>query len=115
VRPITDPEQRFLSIELKTIASYPNDRAIVYALSGPNLRGAGIEHDLRRKHPYLDYDNYDFDVVIGSAGRLLRSLHGADRGDAAKASEPAAGDRQNFPADRSMSRTGKTCILRNRA
>jgi NADH-quinone oxidoreductase subunit D len=44
------------------------DRAIAYALSGPNLRGSGIEHDLRRKHPYLDYDEYDFDVVIGSAG-----------------------------------------------
>ena len=23
---------------------------------------------MRRKHPYLDYDQYDFDVVIGSAG-----------------------------------------------
>jgi NADH-quinone oxidoreductase subunit D len=44
------------------------DRAITYALSGPNLRGSGIEHDLRRKHPYLDYEKYDFDVVIGSAG-----------------------------------------------
>ena len=44
------------------------DRAIAYALSGPNLRGSGIEHDLRRKHPYLDYEQYDFDVVVGSAG-----------------------------------------------
>jgi NADH-quinone oxidoreductase subunit D len=44
------------------------ERAIAYALSGPNLRGSGIDHDLRRKHPYLDYDKYDFDVVIGSAG-----------------------------------------------
>jgi len=52
----------------KDIGVISNDRAIVYALSGPNLRGSGIEHDLRRKHPYLDYDNYDFDVVIGSAG-----------------------------------------------
>jgi NADH-quinone oxidoreductase subunit D len=44
------------------------DRAIAYALSGPNLRGSGIEHDLRRKHPYLDYEQYDFEVVVGSAG-----------------------------------------------
>src|SRR5262249_15677070 len=44
------------------------ERAIAYAISGPNLRGSGIEHDLRRKHPYLDYEQYDFDVVIGSAG-----------------------------------------------
>src|SRR6266404_2763557 len=44
------------------------ERAIAYALSGPILRGSGIEHDLRRAHPYLDYQQYDFEVVIGSAG-----------------------------------------------
>jgi len=52
----------------RDVGIIPKDRAIAYALSGPNLRGSGIEHDLRRKHPYLDYENYDFDVVIGSAG-----------------------------------------------
>jgi NADH-quinone oxidoreductase subunit D len=52
----------------KDIGVITPDRAIAYALSGPNLRGSGIDHDLRRKHPYLDYENYDFDVVIGTAG-----------------------------------------------
>jgi NADH-quinone oxidoreductase subunit D len=52
----------------KDIGVITKERAIAYAISGPNLRGSGIEHDLRRKHPYLDYDQYDFDVVIGSAG-----------------------------------------------
>src|ERR1043166_2144864 len=52
----------------KDIGVITKERAISYAISGPNLRGSGIEHDLRRKHPYLDYDQYDFDVVIGSAG-----------------------------------------------
>jgi NADH-quinone oxidoreductase subunit D len=52
----------------KDIGVITKERAIAYALSGPNLRGSGIEHDLRRKHPYLDYEQYDFDVVVGSAG-----------------------------------------------
>ena len=52
----------------KDVAVIRKDRAIAYALSGPNLRGSGIDHDLRRKHPYLDYEQYDFDVVIGSVG-----------------------------------------------
>jgi len=52
----------------KDIGVITKDRAIAYALSGPNLRGSGVDHDLRRKHPYLDYEQYDFDVVVGSAG-----------------------------------------------
>jgi NADH-quinone oxidoreductase subunit D len=52
----------------RDIGVIPRDRAIAYALSGPNLRASGVEHDLRRKHPYLDYEKYDFDVVVGTAG-----------------------------------------------
>lgn len=52
----------------RDIGVIPKERAIAYALSGPNLRGSGIEHDLRRAHPYLDYEQYDFEVAIGSAG-----------------------------------------------
>src|SRR6266516_1224140 len=52
----------------KDVGVISKERAIAYAISGPNLRGSGIDHDLRRKHPYLDYDKYDFDVVIGTAG-----------------------------------------------
>jgi NADH-quinone oxidoreductase subunit D len=52
----------------RDIGVIPRERALAYALSGPNLRGSGIDHDLRRKHPYLGYDQYDFEVAIGSAG-----------------------------------------------
>jgi NADH-quinone oxidoreductase subunit D len=52
----------------RDVGVIPRDRAIAYALSGPNLRGSGVEHDLRRKHPYLDYQSYDFEVVVGTAG-----------------------------------------------
>jgi len=52
----------------RDIGIIARDRAIAYALSGPNLRGSGIEHDLRRRHPYLDYEKYDFEIPIGSVG-----------------------------------------------
>lgn len=42
--------------------------AIDYGLTGPNLRGSGIEYDLRKAHPYLVYDQFDFDVPYGSTG-----------------------------------------------
>src|SRR3954465_1252885 len=52
----------------RDVGVIPKDRAIAYAISGPNLRGSGIDHDLRRKHPYLDYEKYEFEVVVGAAG-----------------------------------------------
>ena len=52
----------------RDIGVIPRDRAIAYALSGPNLRASGVEHDLRRRHPYLDYEKYEFEVVVGTAG-----------------------------------------------
>jgi NADH-quinone oxidoreductase subunit D len=42
--------------------------AIDYGLSGPNLRGSGIEYDLRKAQPYLCYQDLDFDIPIGSTG-----------------------------------------------
>ncbi|GAA5141570.1 NADH dehydrogenase (quinone) subunit D [Prosthecobacter algae] len=42
--------------------------AIAYGISGPNLRGSGVEHDLRKTNPYLDYEKYEFDIPIGTKG-----------------------------------------------
>jgi NADH-quinone oxidoreductase subunit D len=52
----------------KDVGVISREDAIAYALSGPNLRGSGVEHDLRRKSPYLDYEKYDFEIPIGSVG-----------------------------------------------
>jgi NADH-quinone oxidoreductase subunit D len=44
------------------------EQAIAFGISGPNLRGSGVDHDVRKKNPYLDYQNYDFDVPVGTVG-----------------------------------------------
>ena len=36
--------------------------AISWGITGPSLRGSGVEHDLRRAEPYSGYENYDFDI-----------------------------------------------------
>jgi NADH-quinone oxidoreductase subunit D len=52
----------------KDVGVITKEQALDYGISGPNLRGCGIDHDLRKKHPYLDYEKYDFDVPLGSVG-----------------------------------------------
>lgn len=52
----------------KDVGVISKEDAISYGISGPNLRGSGIEHDLRRKHPYLDYEKYDFEIPVGTVG-----------------------------------------------
>jgi NADH-quinone oxidoreductase subunit D len=42
--------------------------AIDYGLTGPNLRGSGVNHDIRKANPYLVYDQLEFDVPVGSVG-----------------------------------------------
>ncbi|MCC7196153.1 MAG: NADH dehydrogenase (quinone) subunit D [Gemmatimonadaceae bacterium] len=44
------------------------DEAINWSLSGPMLRASGVAYDVRRDFPYLDYETYDFDVPVGTAG-----------------------------------------------
>ncbi|HYG34980.1 MAG TPA: NADH dehydrogenase (quinone) subunit D [Clostridia bacterium] len=50
------------------VAAISREDAIDFGLTGPNLRGSGIEHDLRKTQPYLVYDQLEFDVPVGSAG-----------------------------------------------
>ncbi len=42
--------------------------AIDFGLSGPNLRGSGVDFDVRKAHPYLCYKDFDFEIPIGSVG-----------------------------------------------
>jgi len=42
--------------------------AIDYGLTGPNLRGSGVEYDVRKATPYLVYKDLEFDIPVGSVG-----------------------------------------------
>jgi NADH-quinone oxidoreductase subunit D len=44
------------------------EEAIDYGLTGPNLRGSGVDYDLRKAHPYLVYDQLEFEVPYGTTG-----------------------------------------------
>lgn len=42
--------------------------ALEYGVSGPILRGSGVQFDIRRADPYLIYDQFDFDIPVGTKG-----------------------------------------------
>ncbi|MEQ1749840.1 MAG: NADH dehydrogenase (quinone) subunit D [Prosthecobacter sp.] len=74
VEPVIDEVDKLLSRNAIFIARtqglgiISKEDAIGYGVTGPNLRGSGIEHDLRKAQPYLDYQKYDFDIPIGTTG-----------------------------------------------
>jgi NADH-quinone oxidoreductase subunit D len=47
------------------------EQAIAMGFSGPNLRGSGVEHDLRRSSPYLVYNELDFEIPVLPDGDCL--------------------------------------------
>ena len=42
--------------------------AIAYGCTGPVLRGSGVAWDVRKMFPYSGYDQFDFDIPVGSNG-----------------------------------------------
>jgi NADH dehydrogenase I D subunit len=53
---------------LEGIGTLTRQEAIDMGMTGPMLRGSGIDWDLRRDAPYSGYENYDFKVPVGTAG-----------------------------------------------
>ncbi|SFG40355.1 NADH dehydrogenase subunit D [Desulfotomaculum arcticum] len=52
----------------KFIGKLTPETAINYSLSGPTLRGSGVNYDLRKAKPYSIYDRFDFEVPLGENG-----------------------------------------------
>ena len=50
------------------IAVVSGEEAVRCGLTGPSLRGSGVDFDLRKARPYAGYDQYEFEVPLGSHG-----------------------------------------------
>jgi len=43
-------------------------KAISYGFTGPNLRAAGVDYDIRKMNPYSSYQDFEFDIPVGKSG-----------------------------------------------
>lgn len=52
----------------KGIGVIDAETALAWGLSGPSLRGSGVNWDIRKAMPYSGYEQYEFNVPLGRAG-----------------------------------------------
>lgn len=44
------------------------EMALAYSVTGPNLRAAGVDYDVRVASPYSSYEDFDFKIPVGTTG-----------------------------------------------
>lgn len=54
----------------RTVGAGPisGERALEYGFTGPNLRAAGIDYDVRVMNPYSSYQDFKFEIPVGTKG-----------------------------------------------
>ncbi len=50
------------------IASMGGEECINYGVTGPVLRAAGVNYDVRKAYPYSSYEDFDFQIPLGKKG-----------------------------------------------
>jgi NADH-quinone oxidoreductase subunit D len=50
------------------VGSITAARALNYGFTGPNLRAAGVDYDVRVHTPYSSYEDFDFTIPVGNSG-----------------------------------------------
>ncbi len=61
-------KNRIFIDRVRDVGIMPADEAIAYGFTGPCLRASGVPYDVRKAHPYLVYDQMDFEVPVGERG-----------------------------------------------
>ncbi len=59
---------RIFMDRLKDTGAISAERALNYGFTGPNLRAAGVDYDVRVHSPYSSYEDFDFIVPVGNTG-----------------------------------------------
>lgn len=82
---ILDDNPIFLD-RIKNIGAISQEKAIAYGMTGPNLRATGIAYDVRKAFPYCGYEEFDFEVPVGTNGDVydrymvrIKELHEAHK------------------------------------
>ncbi|MEN0056607.1 MAG: NADH-quinone oxidoreductase subunit D, partial [Mucilaginibacter sp.] len=52
----------------KDVAAVTAEDALNYSWTGPILRAAGVDYDVRAMNPYSSYEDFDFEVPVGTNG-----------------------------------------------
>lgn len=61
-------KNRILQRRTQGVAAYDAKQALAWGVTGPNLRATGVSYDLRKAHPYLGYEHFDFEIPIANRG-----------------------------------------------
>src|SRR4030066_1440185 len=52
----------------KEVGVISKEDAISFGVTGPTLRGSGVKYDVRKAFPYSGYEEFDFEIPIGTVG-----------------------------------------------
>jgi NADH-quinone oxidoreductase subunit D len=64
-------KNRIFIDRLQNVGPISGPEAIGLGWTGPCLRSTGVAYDIRKAHPYLKYDEVDFEVPVGTRGDTL--------------------------------------------
>jgi NADH-quinone oxidoreductase subunit D len=64
-------KNRIFLDRLENVGSISKEDAVSLGWTGPCLRATGLAYDIRKTHPYLKYDEVDFEVPVGTKGDTL--------------------------------------------
>jgi NADH-quinone oxidoreductase subunit D len=53
---------------VENVGGISAEKALNYGFTGPNLRAAGVDYDVRVMNPYSSYEDFEFDIPVGTKG-----------------------------------------------